>query len=48
MSILTSGAWTGGLPFAICTSICHSTVTICSALYFLIDISSFPYRFFQR
>ena len=31
-------------PFAICTSICRSTVTICSALYFRIDISNFLLR----
>ena len=31
-------------PLAIATSICLSSVTICSALYFLIDISSFLLR----
>ena len=31
-------------PLAIATSICLSSVTICSALYFRIDISSFLLR----
>src|SRR5712675_2772828 len=31
-------------PFAIPTSICRSNVTICSALYLLIDMTSLPPR----
>ena len=29
-------------PFAICTSICRRTVTICSGLFFWIDMTCFP------
>src|ERR1700732_933684 len=36
-----------GFPFAIPTSICRSNVTICSALYLLIAISSRPPREFS-
>ena len=37
-------AWGAGIPFAICTSICRSKVTICSAFYFRVGMASFLLR----